>query len=200
MGKEIKRARKEAGLSQKELAEKMGVSEKTIRNWESGSTITKSKEQMVKKFISGNFSDKDVEVSVPTPFYMLTETRPRIPFKALSGGIREYYAGKYRDKCEDKPLVQQFPPYHFTMLVSTDSMSPYINNCDVIACAEIHKIVEYGQVYVLDTEDGVIIRRVYDDGEQYKLESDNPRYSPFVLNKEDVKGMYKIVGLLRVEI
>ena len=42
-GEEIKRIRREAGLSQKELADKLDVSGGTISNWETGSTTPRAK-------------------------------------------------------------------------------------------------------------------------------------------------------------
>lgn len=134
---------------------------------------------------------------------MLVETRPRIPLKAASGNIREYYAGALRHLCEQKPLIQQFPPYQFTLLVSSNSMKPYIDTGDIIACAEISKIVSYGDVYILDTDGEVLIRRVFespDHPDQYRLVPDNKEYPEIILDRSAVRGIYRVVGLLRVEI
>ena len=48
-GDQINRKRKELGLTQKQLAEKIGVSYQTIQNWESGKNIPKSKYQILEK-------------------------------------------------------------------------------------------------------------------------------------------------------
>lgn len=135
--------------------------------------------------------------------YMIVETRPRVPFKSITGHLRDYYAGDKRDECEMKPIVKQFPHYQFTMLISRHVMSPYIDTGDVIACAEIPKITAYGHVYVLDTEGDVLIRRVYvadGDPNQYRLVAENKDYPDLVIDKSDVNGIYRIVGMLRVEI
>ena len=135
--------------------------------------------------------------------FMIIETRPRIPFKAITGHLHDYYAGDKRDECEMKPIVKQFPQYQFTMLISRNVMSPYIDTGDVIACAEIPKITAYGHVYVLDTDGDVLIRRVYVsdvDSNKYKLVAENRNYPDLIIDSKDVKGIYRIVGMLRVEI
>ena len=80
-------------------------------------------------------------------------------------------------------------------------MSPYIDTGDVIACAEIPKRITYGHVYVLDTNEEVLIRRVYEcDQERYRLVAENKEYPDLYINKSDVQGIYRVVGMLRVEI
>ena len=138
----------------------------------------------------------------PLPSYMLVETRPRIPLRAATGNLREYYAGDKRHLCEQKPLVQQFPPYNFTLLVCSNSMRPYIDTGDIIACAEIAQIISFGDVYILDTDGEVLIRRVFesDTPDRYRLVPDNKEYPEILLDRTAIKGIYRAVGLLRVEI
>ena len=135
--------------------------------------------------------------------YMYTETRPRVPLRAANGNLRKWYAGENRHLCEQKPLVQQFPPYQFTLLVSSNSMKPYIDTGDIIACAEIQRIISFGDVYILDTDGEVLIRRVFEaDGQpdHYRLVPDNKEYPEIILDRSAVRGIYRVVGLLRVEI
>lgn len=267
MEEELASARKKSGLTQKQIAEKFGVTEKTIHNWESGKPIPISKQPMVSQFIKNpsqesvvkqrliefihfkNLSQQKFEMmcglsngyvnnitrgfgaqklseisrcfpdlntewlltgagemlnyDIDGPNYMIVETRPRIPFKAITGNLKEYYLGEKRNECEQKPIVKQFPQYQFTMLISRNVMSPYIDTGDVIACAEISKITAFGHVYVLDTDGDVLIRRVYvsdDDPNKYKLVAENKDYPDLIIDQADVKGIYRIVGMLRVEI
>lgn len=134
---------------------------------------------------------------------MLVETRPRIPLRASNGNLKQWYAGANRHLCEQKPLVQQFPPYQFTLLVSSNSMKPYIDTGDIIACAEIQRIISFGDVYILDTDGEVLIRRVFEaDGQpdHYRLVPDNKEYPDILLDRSAVQALYRVVGLLRVEI
>lgn len=53
-GLDIWKKRKELGLTQKQLAEKLGVSGNTVINWEKGSVIPKSKYPILEKILHNN--------------------------------------------------------------------------------------------------------------------------------------------------
>ena len=48
---DIKKIRKKLGISQEQLAEMVGVHPRTVQNWESGSTIPKSKHAILRDLI-----------------------------------------------------------------------------------------------------------------------------------------------------
>lgn len=183
-----------------------GVSRQTINNWENGKKIPDTKLQMVLNFLGVDEADggqtEFSQGNVPLPCCKHVETRPRLPIAATLGNIKEYYDGARKDECDHKPVVKQFSHYHFTMIVNTDCMSPYIETGDVIACAEIGETIDYGCVYVVDTDGGALIKRVYqcDGGDSLKLTSQNPIYQDFFIEKSKVNGMYRVVGLFRIGI
>lgn len=136
-GKNINKKRKELGITQKELADFIGVSYQTIQNWEGGKNIPKSKYQILGSFLSkNNFNvvsepqekyftkndvsllDDDDEVEVFTnknrvKFFIYPDDTykievPMIPFKAYaSSDIECYFDEDYRDK--------EFKKYQFTV-------------------------------------------------------------------------------------
>lgn len=214
---------------QKDVASMMGASEATISNALKGDEA-KLTDKFLKRFNAayGNIfnidwllegegemlneqTDKAISVNINHSTsdeendsnYMYVETRPRLPIAAALGNISDYYKGNKKNECDPKPIVKQFSKYNFTMLVNTDCMSPYINTGDVIACAEIGDTIDYGHVYVVDTDGGALIKRVYQvqgNDSVLDLVSENPTYPDFLLDKEKVIGMYRVVGLLRVGI
>ena len=202
------------GIKQKSLAEQLGKAPQYINAVCSGRTtigkkLAMSLQEMVRINAGwlltgeGNMLHSENSNVVATPSYMYVETRPRIPLSARTGNIEEYYAGKLRNECEEKPVVKQFADYDFTLLICMDVMAPYIDTGDIIACAKVSQIKRFGRVYVLDTEGEVLISRVYEvegDDTKYKLVVDNSKYQDLVIDRSDVKGTYKIVGLLRPEI
>lgn len=201
--------RKMLKLKQEVLAMMFGVSRQTIANWESGKNIPEAKLPIVRKFIDNsnnmeedNMNGRQHEENEQRAGYIYTETRPRLPMAATLGNIREYYQGAYRNECDEKPVIKQFSFYNFTMLVNTDSMAPYIDTGDVIACAEIGETIDYGHVYVIDTDGGALVKRVYQSGNNNKLKliSENPIYPEFLIDKSKIRGLYRVVGLLRVGI
>lgn len=186
------------------LAVMFGVTRQTIECWESGEKIPAAKLPLVQKFIedNSNNSKSNMKEEMNKGQYMLFETRPRLPMAATLGNIKDYLRGKHRDECDEKPVVRQFSHYDFTMLVNSNSMAPYIDTGDVIACAEIGETIDYGRVYVVDTDGGALIKRVYQakNSNQLKLASGNNTYQDFLIDKSKIRGLYRVVGLLRVGI
>lgn len=123
--------------------------------------------------------------------------KPRIPVKVAAGQISEYYSGIYESMCEKHPIIRQFQYYDFTMIVQGNSMEPKYEGGDEIACVKVNKTIRWGEVYVLDTSDGAFLKRVYDDGDRVRCVSYNKEYPDFYVDKTDIVGMYRIVGLLR---
>lgn len=134
----------------------------------------------------------------------IVETRPRLPWKAMSGGgLRAYYAGDFRNLCEERSIFELFPAYQFSVTVDTNDMSPYLNVGDMIACHEVSMdYVVWGGVYVIDTDGGAMIRRIYeaDNNKKIRLVADNDKYSDIYFDKKKVIAIYKIVGAVRVGI
>lgn len=126
------------------------------------------------------------------------ETRPRIPMAVAAGLLTGFSDSIKSSDCEQMPIIKAFPPYDCTMIVKGDSMEPKFEGGDEIAIRKVCDVIEWGKTYVLDTRDGAILKRLYDDGDKFKCVSFNPEYPDFEVNKDDVFGVYKVVGLLRI--
>lgn len=126
-------------------------------------------------------------------------TKPRLPMKVAAGMIAEYYGGVLRDHCEEMPVIHQFQGYDFTMVVKGDSMEPKYEGGDEIACKAVNHIIEWGKAYVVDTQDGAFLKRLYPDGDdKIKCVSYNPEYPDFSVDKLDINGIYRVVGVIRI--
>lgn len=128
------------------------------------------------------------------------ETRPRIPLTAIAGSLSEAPNGVTMEDCEQLPVVHQFPSYDFTMLIKGDSMSPKYESGDEVACRKIdqNRYIQWGKVHVLDTTQGIIIKRVYEDGDKIRCVSYNKEYADFSIPKEDIYSMSLVVGVLSI--
>ena len=124
------------------------------------------------------------------------KTKPVLPVSVSAGAIIGNAEGIMDFECERKPVISRFPDYDFTMYVRGDSMSPQFESGDEIACKKV-EIVDWGNVYVLSTKDGAMLKKIYDSGDQIKCVSINSEYPEFFIDKESVDGVYKIVGMLR---
>ncbi len=128
------------------------------------------------------------------------ETRPRIPLTAAAGSLSNMENGVTLADCEQLPIIHQFPSYDFTMFIKGDSMSPRYESGDEIACRKIDqaRFVQWGKPHVLDTTQGIIIKKVYEDGNKLRCVSYNPNYADFSIPKEDIYSMSLVVGSLNI--
>lgn len=130
------------------------------------------------------------------------ETRPVIPYSAAAGILSGDVSGVTLSRCEQRPLVRQFPAYAFTIVARGDSMLPVIESGDELACRALPSgsFIEWGRVYVIDTAQGVLVKRLYDDGDALICRSYNPDYPDFTIPKADVRTICRVVGLIRTNI
>lgn len=136
----------------------------------------------------------------PDSEHRTNETRPRIPITAAAGSLSGAALGVTLQQCEQLPIIHQIPSYDFTMFIKGDSMSPRFESGDEIACRKIDqsRFIQWGKVHVLDTTQGVIIKRVYEDGDKIRCVSYNPAYADFSIPKEDVYSMGLVVGSISI--
>lgn len=132
--------------------------------------------------------------------YGKEQTRSRVPLTAAAGSLSGDSIGVTLEQCEQMPLIHQIPSYDFTMFIKGDSMSPRFESGDEIACRRIDqsRFIQWGKVHVLDTTQGFIIKRIYDDGDKIRCVSYNPDYTDFSIPKEDIYSMSLVVGLVSV--
>lgn len=129
-----------------------------------------------------------------------TKTLPRIPYDAAAGSLTDAVEGVTEYQCERIPVVAAFPKYDFTIRVSGRSMEPYYFSGDEVACLRINeaRFIQWGRVHVLDTTQGVIVKRIYDNGDSIRCVSYNPEYADFNVPKEDIFSYNLVVGALRL--
>lgn len=125
------------------------------------------------------------------------DTRPRVPSTAAAGSLSGF-SDENEWEWERYPIIKAFPTYDFTIIVKGNSMEPKFEGGDEVAIKKVCDFIEWGKVYVLDTRDGAVLKRLYDNGDKYRCVSFNDEYPDFEVNKEDVYGVYKVVGLIRI--
>lgn len=128
------------------------------------------------------------------------KTLPRIPYDAAAGRLTDAVGGVTEIQCERSPVVAAFPKYDFTIRITGPSMEPYYYSGDEVACLRVNeaRFLQWGRVYVLDTAQGVIIKRIYENGDSIRCASFNPEYPDFNVPKEDIFSYNLVVGALRL--
>ena len=130
-----------------------------------------------------------------------TQTLPRIPYTAAAGTLGAIALDGITDEhCERVSVVKSFPRYNFTIVINGDSMEPEYRAGDEVACLALKdsKFVQWGKVHVLDTSQGIIIKKIFDAGESIRCSSTNPMYPDFVIPKDEIYSLNLVVGLLRL--
>lgn len=206
----IKDIRTKLGVTQKQLAEKIGVSVNTIQNWEYGGTIPKSKYPILSKilesephieqqqFFGGNQESSHVED--------VYASLPLIPIDAVAGFPVSDNAGILFQDCE----CYNVPEFvskgaQFLIRVSGSSMYPKYSNGDLLACKKIDEITffQWGKVYVLDTRQGALVKRIFEDKDNEDniiCHSDNhDNYPDFKLPKVEIRSLSIVIGVIRLD-
>ena len=128
------------------------------------------------------------------------KTLPRIPYDAAAGSLTNAVEGVTSLQCEQAPVISAFPRYDFTIRVTGRSMEPMYFSGDEVACLRINesRFLQWGRVHVLDTAQGVIIKRIYENGDSIRCASFNPEYPDFNVPKDEIFSFNLVVGALRL--
>lgn len=190
---------KSKGLSQRRFEEAVGLSNgyvNNIRTTIGAGTLQK---------ILGKFPELNQNWLITGEGEMLAspvvpadvEARPHFPTEVAAGALVGMSDPVTLQDCEMRPVVRQFPSYDYTMVIRGDSMEPKFEGGDEIAIRRVTDFVEWGKVYVLNTQDGAVIKRIYDAGDAYRCVSYNQAYPDFLVPKDSVISIFKVVGQLR---
>lgn len=127
------------------------------------------------------------------------ETRPRVPFDAAAGALSFGPGSVMEEDCEQLPVVPTFPRYDFTIVAKGESMHPEIHSGDELACAMLkaNSFIQWGRIYILDTADGIIVKRIFDNSTSILCRSINPDFPDFEVPKSDIYHLALVVGLIR---
>ena len=127
-------------------------------------------------------------------------TRPRIPYNAAAGTLTEAVEGVSEYQCEQLPVISAFPNYDFTIRIAGKSMEPEYYAGDEVACLRINekRFIQWGRVHVLDTTQGIVIKRIYEEGNYIRCKSYNPEFPDFSIPKDDIRSFNLVVGSFRL--
>ena len=128
------------------------------------------------------------------------EMRPRIPLDAAAGSLSILAESVSDAECERYPVIPRFPRYDFTIMVKGDSMEPEFQSGDEIACRLIDQpsFIQWGRPHVLDTTQGVVLKRIYNNTNTILCHSDNNLYQDFEIPKGDILHIAIVVGTVRL--
>ena len=208
---------KEPNALQEEVARKFHISQGALSKIKIGMMIPSDElaERFASEWQMDDFKEKIIEArredtmkilqnakprrDLNTEDVVKLPTKPRLPVSAAAGSLSLYSQGVMLEQCEQMPVIRNFPDYDYTMFIKGNSMEPKYESGDEIAIKKAEFVIEWGKDYVLDTKDGVIFKKIYDEGESIRCVSYNhDEYPDFLVPKDIIVGYYKFVGLVRV--
>lgn len=197
------------GISRKELSNRLSVSASQLSSILTGRD--KAGLLIIEKFLnicpslnanwllSGEGS-MIKEMAISQQMSHEDDTRPRIPMNAAAGSVSVAMTGVKIEDCERIPVIKAFSRYDFTLFVKGDSMEPEFHAGDEIACLFIKNtgFIQWGKYHVLDTAQGVVVKKIYDHEEFILCRSEESElYPDFRILKEDVYNISLVIGMLR---
>lgn len=203
---DVKAIREKLGISQEEFAKVLGVSSRTVQNWERGKKIPDSKREILRKIAN---DQTETPLKPQSYFGGIGESvvsLPLIPLDAVAGLPSDDNDGVLFDNCE-RYTIPEFSAKgaQYLVRVSGTSMLPKYNNGDILACRKIDEMTffQWGKVYVMDTRQGALVKKIFPD----KANPDNvlcvsenkSEFPPFSLPKDEIRSLSIVVGVIGVE-
>jgi SOS-response transcriptional repressor LexA len=125
---------------------------------------------------------------------------PHIPFDVAAGSLAVSLGSATIADCELRPANPLFTSYDFTIEVSGDSMSPYIQHGDILACKRVGLntvIIRPSHCYVIDTPEGAVVKHLKVEGDFLVCSSINTSFAPFRIPIVDDMRFAIVVGITR---
>lgn len=184
------------GISNGILSQKNGLSEENLLRF-----LNYFGEISPEWLLTGNGPMLRSDLPVARPATEPGAGIPLIPINAMAG----MFTGEQvvlELEC-DRYVVPVFKEAEFLITVKGSSMIPKYNSGDIVACKRmpLDTFFQWNKVYVLDTEQGPLIKRVKKGTTEDTLTifSDNPSYEPFELPRTKIYHIALVVGVIRLE-
>jgi len=202
LGNYLSERRKEIGLTQREVAEAVGVAEATVSRWESGeiANMRRDKISALAKVLhcSPDFvmtGERSDVPAIPPGF----EPLPKMVKRPLVGSIACGEPITAEENLEGYVSIPAAWHATFTLQCRGDSMEPTIHDGDLVAIRKDVQ-VENGQIAAVRIGDEATLKHLYLYPDKVVLQPENPCYEPIVkigeeMNDVTIEG--KAVGLCR---
>lgn len=201
MSNYLSERRKKLGLTQKEVADAVGVAEATVSRWESGEIANMRRDRIsaLAKILkcSADFimTGNQNAPTVPPGF----EPLPEMATVPLVGRIACGQPITAEENLEGYVSIPAEWHATFTLLCEGDSMEPRIKDGDLVAIRSQPQ-VENGEIAAVRIDCEATLKHVYLYPDKIVLQPENPNYAPIVKIGEEMNDITiegKAVGLCR---
>lgn len=140
-------------------------------------------------------------LSTPTEEEITQEMVLVIPTGARAGTLADFATSISAYDCER--MVTPIKGADYAIQVTGDSMSPEYPSGSMILIKRINEkaFIEWGKTYVLDTENGAVIKTIRrtDNPDVIECVSLNPAYQPFTMDTKFINGWYRVLMVLSLK-
>jgi repressor LexA len=194
IGQNIRYLRKRAGISQKQIAEKLGVTQGSVSQWENEATEpdTRTIGQLAKVF------------SVPVDFFFSDEPRRELDSIRIMRNavpiVGEIACGTpvtAEQNIEGYADVPDGVHADFALRCKGDSMEPTFMHGDLVLIRQTPDF-QPGQIAAVGIEGEALLKHVYQQGENVICVSENPAYAPQSFHASEVTIYGIAVGYTRM--
>ena len=194
IGQNIRYLRKRAGISQKQIAEKLGVTQGSVSQWENEATEpdTRTIGQLAKVF------------SVPVDFFFSEEPRRELDSIRIMRNavpiVGEIACGTpitAEQNIEGYADVPDGIHADFALRCKGDSMEPTFMHGDLVLIRQTPEF-QPGQIAAVGIEGEALLKHVYRQGENIICVSENPAYAPQSFPASEVTIYGIAVGYTRM--
>lgn len=191
IGEKLREARKAAGLTQRQLADKIDVSNTSISNWEKGVSMPDPDTIQYLCWalnVQPNYFFS-VESTLPQNIISMPEMR-KIP---LLGSIACGEPILAEENIEDLIAIPRHIPADFALTCKGDSMiNARIFDGDIVYIRQ-QETVDNGQIAAVLIDGEATLKRVRLFADHISLEPENPQFRPIVLWGEEMNTV-RILG------
>lgn len=193
-GERIKEARKMRGMTQTELAEKIGMKFSAIHKYENGLVVNLKRETIAALANALEVSPAwlmcmDDTPILPSNIIPMPAMR-KIP---LVGSIACGTPILAEENCEGEVDVPDHVRADFALRCKGDSMiNARIFDGDIVYIRQ-QESVEHGEIAAILIDDEATLKRVYIYDDCISLEAENPQYRPMVYRGEEMNNI-RILG------
>lgn len=170
--------------SKGDFAALLGVSQPSLSSALNGDT----------RYLTDRLISRVIDVAkgeeVPDP----ETTVPLFPFSVRAGAsLNDISEGMTDAQCER--ITSPVRGAELATEVVGDSMAPAFPAGARVLLARVRDTIAWGEVYVLDTTDGQMLKRIMptDTEDVWELRSDNPAYPPFRIRTRCVRGVWRVL-------
>ena len=222
----IKKYRDENGLTQQSMAALLGVSFRTIQNYESGGTIPKSKHEILRNlFKQGkggllNSEENNVLPILKEPDAIWVDYEgfmlvPLVGHRAQAGFMSGWGDEEYLEELPKIPweVDRNYKGKYMTFEVSGDSMESEneprdsLYERDLLLCREVQKThwrnklhINKWDFVIVHKEEGILCKRIIKHDTQkgtLTLHSLNSYYEDFTVKIDDLIAIFNIIDVKR---